>query len=155
MIKRIYWWTVYFVLSTMALVLLIRAVPAHAQDFFGWGGGAAEMVCTIDGDVVDCPGGPPTGGETFGNKLIHWGGFGLFLIFAAIIRAPFIRALSVPHRDAADLAEAEIKRKLSAKVAPNRVLTEGEHRVLAAMIWKDAISYAAILLGGAWVMVAL
>ena len=152
------YWVGFLVIGVVLLGLAaFFASDANAQSFWNWGGAGddSEMVCTIGGEVVDCPGGPPTAAETFWNKLIHAAGVVVFAILVLLARAPWIQKFTVPHRDLDEIIENEMKLKFKTKAAKRPALTEAESRAVAAMTWKNTISYAVIVLGGVWVMMGL
>jgi len=144
------------VLVALVVFLYFYTESANAQGFFGLGAdSASEMVCTVDGEVVDCPGEPPTAMETVENKIVHATGILIFLALVLLARAPGIRELIVPHRDLDDILEKELKEKFASRAAKRPTLTDAESRVASALAWKNTLSYAAVVLAGVWVLVAL
>jgi len=138
----------------LGLLFLVMSLDAQGQGFFGLGMDG-EMVCTVDGEVVDCPGGPPGPMETVENKIVHASGILIFLALVLLARAPGVRELIVPHRDLDDIMEKELKRKFSSRASKRPTLTDAESRVAAALAWKDTLSYVVVVLAGVWVLVAL
>jgi len=137
-----------------AVVLLVISLDARAQGFFGLGV-ESEMVCTVDGEVVDCPGEPPTAMETVENKIVHATGILIFLALVLLARAPGVRELIVPHRDLDDILEKELKEKFASRAAKRPTLTDAESRVASALAWKNTLSYVVVVWAGVWVLVAL
>lgn len=146
-------WAVVILIAAVTLLYFVITGTADAQ-FFGFGGGSDDMVCTIDGEPVDCPT-DPSMAEAHEDKLTHALGAVYLIVGILLLRlVPVLRALVSPHYPVGEAFEKVLCKRYG---NPNTKakMSDAESRAFVAMTVKDTLSYAVVVLAMAWVMSTL